>query len=105
MPKVLKLHSQLLFSPIYYALKASIVIDELPVAVEGSISVPCVTQCGKLILCKTMLSLHRLERSHCRFFGVIATLDRQHSAESKCFHFAGFNKCCVLYKNHKPCGG
>lgn len=34
MPKVLKLHSQLLFCSIYYALKVSIVIDELPVAVK-----------------------------------------------------------------------
>lgn len=68
MPEVLKLHSQLLFCPIYYALKASIVTDELPVAMEGRFSVLCVTQCVKLILCKTMLSLHRLERKHCRFF-------------------------------------
>lgn len=68
MPEVLKLHSQLLFCPIYYALKASIVIDELPVAVEGRFSVPCVTQCVKLILGKTKLSLHRLEGKHCRFF-------------------------------------
>lgn len=105
MPKVLKLHSQLLFCPIYYALKALIVIDELPVAAEGRFSVPCVTQCVKLILCKMMLSLHRLERKHCKFFCAIAALDKQHSAESKCFHSAGLNKCCVLYKNHKPCGG